>query len=143
MVDKQVRTIPRPLVRTNQWFIVLSVLVTWFFDQPWVLAIPLSAGFMGLIFGFNPIMKVASLFLKKSPTEYIPEEWDQQQFNQVIAVSCLAIGLTSFLAGWQVVAYVFSAMVALAAVIAILGFCIGCFIRFQWQQYMNRKSVNL
>ena len=37
---------------------------------------------------------------------------------------------------------VFTAMVAIASFVAILGFCIGCFIRFQWQQYRYKKSVN-
>jgi hypothetical protein len=142
MLENKVRSVPRPLVRTNQWFIVLSVLMTWICDMPWILAIPLGAGLMGLVFGINPIMRVASLFLRKPTKAYIPEEWDQQQFNQVIAVSCLTIGLISFLAGWKIIAYIFTAMVALAALIAILGFCIGCFIRFQWQQFMNKKSLN-
>lgn len=141
-MEKKLRTIPRPLVRTNQWFIVLSVLITWIFDQPLILAIPLTAGLMGLVFGVNPIMRVASLFLRKPSTAYIPEEWDQQQFNQVIAVSCLTIGFISFLVGWSIVAYIFTAMVALAALIAILGFCVGCFIRFQYQQFMNNRSLN-
>lgn len=141
-MTNQVRTIPRPLVKTNQWFIVLSVLISWATEQEWVLAIPLAAGLIGLFFGFNPIMRFAAIFLKKQPSEYIPEDWDQQQFNQVIAVSCLAIGLVSFIAGWNTVAYLFTTMVALAAFIAILGFCIGCFIRFQWKQYMYKRSIS-
>lgn len=134
-------SIPRPLVRTNQWSIVLSVLVAWLSGQAWILAIPLLSGIMGLLFGFNPIMRFAKLFLKKQPSEYIPEDWDQQQFNQVIAVACLAFGLISFLLGWTFAGYAFTAMVALSAFIAILGFCIGCYIRFQLNQYKYRKSL--
>ena len=139
MADTPV-SIPRPLVRTNQWSIVLSVLASWFTGEAWILAIPLLAGIMGLLFGFNPIMRAARYFLRKSPSEYIPEDWEQQQFNQVIAVACLALGLISFLLDWTAAGYVFTAMVGLAAFIAILGFCIGCFIRFQLQQYKYRKS---
>ena len=137
-----VRSIPRPLVRLNQWFIFLSVVATWVSGIEWILAIPLLAGIMGLVFGFNPIMQAGKLFLRKKPSEYIPEEWEQQQFNQLIAVSCLAGGLISFLLGWEVAAYLFTGMVAIASFVAILGFCIGCFIRFQWQQYRYKKSAN-
>lgn len=136
----QPRTVPRPLVRTNQWFIFLSVLAAWITGQYWVLALPLAAGIMGLAFRFNPVMRFAKLFLTKTPAEYVAEDWDQQQFNQLIAVVCLALGLLGYLAGWKAMAIVFTAMVALAACIAILGFCIGCYIRYQWTQYSYRRK---
>lgn len=133
-------SIPRPLVRANQWVIVICVLAAWLSGQYWLLAIPLAAGLLGLFTGFNPIMRFARLFLRKQPSEYIPEDTDQQQFNQVIAVVCLALALIGFAVHWTVMAYIFSTMVALAAFIAILGFCIGCFIRYQWTQYTYRRS---
>jgi hypothetical protein len=139
-MKQELRSIPRPLVRTNQWFIVICVLATWISGQEWFLALPLGAGILGLLFGFNPVMQFAKLFLRKHPSEYVPEDRDQQQFNQAIAVVCLAIGLISYLAHWMVLAYIFTAMVALAAFIAILGFCIGCFIRYQWMRYRYRRA---
>ncbi|MGM0901061.1 MAG: DUF4395 domain-containing protein [Bacillota bacterium] len=60
----------------------------------------------------------------------MPEDWEQQQFNQKIAVVCLGIGFISFVLSWNVVGYIFTTLVAVAAFIAILGFCIGCFISF-------------
>ena len=141
-MKEEVRSVPRPLVRLNQWFIFLSVVATWASGIEWILALPLLAGILGLTFGFNPIMQVGKLFLRKKPSEYIPEEWAQQQFNQLIAVICLAGGLISYLLGWEIVAYIFTGMVAVASFVAILGFCVGCFIRFQWQQYRYKKSTN-
>lgn len=140
-MSQTVRSIPRPLVRTNQWFIVISVVATWISGEAWLLAFPLIAGLMGLFFQFNPVMRLAKLFLRKKPSEYALEDWDQQQFNQIIAVVCLAGGLISYLANWTLVAYIFTTMVAIAAFVAILGFCIGCFIRYQWLQYRYRKSI--
>lgn len=133
-------SIPRPLVRSNQWFIVISVLVAWFTTVHWILLIPLIAGVLGLFFQFNPVMRFAKLFLRKPMASYIPEDRDQQQFNQWIAVICLLISTVAFALNWQVVGYVFSAMVLLAAFIAICGFCIGCFIRFQWLRYRQRRQ---
>lgn len=141
MINTPIRTVPRPLVRTNQWFIFLSVVITWISGQEWILAVPLIFGMLGLLVNFNPIMRFAKLFLKKNPSDYIPEEHAQQQFNQVIAVVFLGLGLLSFLMNWNSAGYVFTLMVALASFIAILGFCIGCFIRFQWQQYRYRRSL--
>lgn len=139
-MSEVVRSIPRPLVKINQWVIVISVLLSWVSGQKWFLLVPFIAGLLGILFGFNPIMQLAKQFLKKNPKAYIPEDWEQQQFNQKIAVSCLGIGFFGFLLGWNVVGYVFTILVATAAFVAILGFCIGCFIHFQWNQYKYRKA---
>ncbi|QIZ06881.1 DUF4395 domain-containing protein [Priestia megaterium] len=135
------RSIPRPLVRTNQWVIFISVVLTWISGFEWFLLVPFISGLLGLLFGFNPVMQIAKLFLRKEPKAFIPEDWDQQQFNQKIAVSCLGIGFISFLLGWSTLGYVFTILVAIAAFVAILGFCIGCFIHFQWKQYKYRRTV--
>ncbi len=138
-----IKSVPKPLVTTNQWIIVLSVVVTWIFQNGWFLWIPLLSGLMGLFTGFNPIMKVAKLFLRKPMHSYIPEDIDQQNFNQKIAVICLFLGWMGFVTGWLWMAYLFTIMVFLSAFIAILGFCIGCFIRFRWQQYQYKRKTRL
>ena len=132
--------IPRPLVRANQWFIVISVLLAWILHAYWLLALPLGAGVLGLL-GYNPVMRLVKILLKHPISYYIPEDRDQQQFNQWISVICLFFGLAGGLLHWQAVYLVFSAMVGLAAFIAILGFCVGCFIRYQWTQYLFRRST--
>lgn len=132
--------IPRPLVKTNQGFIVVSVLLTWLTDQYWILALPLVAGVLGLVFGYNPVIKLGAKFLRKERSAYLLEDAEQQQFNQSIAVFCLTAGLVSFIAGWTIAAYIFTALVAVAATVAILGFCIGCFIHYQWKMYTYRRK---
>ncbi|WP_149093897.1 DUF4395 domain-containing protein [Paenibacillus terrae] len=132
-------SIPRPLVRANQWVIVLSVVFTWITGAYGVLAIPLVAGLLGVLFNFNPVMRVAKLFLKKSPSSYVQEDRGQQRFNQLLAVFFLLVALAGFTFQWSIVAYVSSAMVLVAALVAILGFCVGCFILYQWSQYQYRR----
>ncbi|WP_428907977.1 DUF4395 domain-containing protein [Niallia sp. Krafla_26] len=139
-MTETIRSIPRPLIKTNQSVIVISVLLSWMTQNEFILLIPLVAGLSGLLFGYNPIMQFAKRFLKKPMNSYVPEDWEQQQFNQKIAVFCLAAGFLSFLLGWTVAGYIFTIMVATAASIAILGFCIGCFILFQWKQFQYRRS---
>lgn len=135
-----VRSIPRPLVKTNQWVIVISVLLTWVSGQEWFLFVPFIAGLMGLVFGYNPIMQLAKRFLRRDLKEYIPEDWEQQQFNQKIAVLCLGSGFIGFFFGVNSLGYIFTSLVAVAAFVAINGFCIGCFILFQWKQYQYRRA---
>ncbi|WP_342429408.1 DUF4395 domain-containing protein [Neobacillus sp. FSL H8-0543] len=139
-MSKQIRSIPRPLVKTNQWVIVISVVLTWVFSVEWFLLLPLLAGLSGIVFKYNPVMKVAKLFLSKKPEEYVPEDWEQQQFNQKMAVFCLGAGFLGFLFEWNTVGYVFTILVATAASVAILGFCIGCFIHYQWKMYTYKRA---
>lgn len=138
---QSVPSIPRPLVRVNQWTIFLSVVLTWITGEAWILVIPLIANLLGIFFNFNPIMKVARFVVIKEGKEYIPEDITQQKFNSCIASFCLLGGLVSFLAGWKVAGFIFTIMVALASFIAILGFCVGCFIFYQIKQYKYRRSL--
>ncbi|RAV19151.1 DUF4395 domain-containing protein [Paenibacillus contaminans] len=134
------QSIPRPLIRTNQWVIVISVLLTWLTGYYWILAIPLLSGISGVCFDFNPVMRFAKLFLRKHPSAYIPEDKDQQQFNQLMAIGFLTLALVSYLLDWTTAAYVFTIMVAIAAFVAILGFCVGCFIQYQWKMFRARRQ---
>ncbi len=56
------QSIPRPLVRANQWVIVLSVILTLITDMYWILAIPLISGILGVAFDYNPVMRAAKIF---------------------------------------------------------------------------------
>ncbi|MGP3610953.1 MULTISPECIES: DUF4395 family protein [Anoxybacillaceae] len=81
---------------------------TWMTYQEWPLLFPLISSLLGLFFHFHLVMRAAKFFLRKEPSEYIPEDDAQQSFNQIIAVICLSIGYVSFLAGWTKIAYVFT-----------------------------------
>lgn len=133
-------SIPRPLVRTNQWVIFSSVVLTWVTGLYGILLIPFIANLLGFLIGFNPIMRAAKFFLKKNKKDYVPEDAQQQRFNSIIATTFLGGGFIGFAAGFPVVGYVFTVMVAVASFVAILGFCVGCFIHFQWNQHIYRRK---
>lgn len=127
--------IPRPLVRLNQRTILLSVILTWITGQYWLLLIPLIANLLGVVVKFNPIIRFGKYLLKKEPKAYIPEDATQQRFNSAIATVCLGLATVGFAFNISWLGWTFSVMVVLASSIAILGFCIGCFLFFQMNQY--------
>lgn len=57
--------IPRPLVRTNQTFIVLSVILAVVTHFYWILLLPILAGLSGILFEKNFIILIAKRFLKR------------------------------------------------------------------------------
>lgn len=134
------RTLPKPLVMINQWTIVLSVIISLITQTAWILLIPLVANISSLLIGFHPILVVAKRFLSKPANQYIQEDYAQLRFNQWLAVSFLLVASISFLLNWSILFNTAAIMVGLAASIALAGFCIGCFVRFQFQQWNYRRK---
>jgi len=128
------RTIPRPLVQTNRAFLVITILAALFISKP-LLIIPLVTGLVSLVLWWNPVMAIGRSFLRKSPTEYRQEDRSDQRFNQGIATKLLTLSLGSFLFGAPIPGYIFSGMVVLAAGVALLGFCIGCYLHFKIRKW--------
>jgi hypothetical protein len=134
------KTIPKPLVMLNQWTIVLSVIIALITQSAWILLIPLFANLSSLLTGFHPILVIAKRFLSKPANQYIQEDYAQLRFNQWMAVGFLFTASASYFLNWSILFNVAIIMVGLAALIAILGFCIGCIIRFQYQQWRYRRK---
>ncbi|OXM14233.1 hypothetical protein CGZ75_14820 [Paenibacillus herberti] len=49
------------------------------------------------------------------------------------------MSLILFALGWSVAGYIFLGMMFAAALAAILGYCIGCTIYFQFKQFRARQ----
>ena len=143
IVGINMKTIPKPLVLANQWTIVMSVVLSLITQTAWILLIPLISCLLGLLVGFNPVLAIVKQFLTKPANQYEQEDYEQLQFNQWLAIGFLVIACISFLMNWTVLFNIATIMVGIAALVAILGFCIGCFIRFQYQQwtYKRKKSA--
>lgn len=133
--------VPYPMVRANQWTILACVVLSWGTDNFSWLLIPLLAGLSGLLTGFNPILHATRLFLRKPMAAYVREDLGQLRFNQSIAVILLTFGFIGYSSHAMLLADICTALVAVASGVAIAGFCVGCFIRYQWRQYRYRRSL--
>ena len=134
-------SIPRPLVRANQASIVISV-VLYGMTGSWAwLLIPLISGLLSLTIGKHPIMMAVKPFLRKPMSSYVQEDRSEQRFNQILAVVLLSASVFSAIAGWTLASLILAGLVFMAAFVAMLGFCIGCFIQYQWKQYRYRKQL--
>lgn len=134
------KTIPKPLVLANQWTIILSVVIALLTQSAWILYIPLACCLSSVFLKFHPIMIFVKQFLKKPLNQYLQEDRSQLQFNQWMAISFLLVAVISDLFKWAIVFNVATIMVGMAALIAVLGFCVGCFIRYQYQQWQFRRK---
>ncbi|MHB8097012.1 MAG: DUF4395 domain-containing protein [Erysipelotrichaceae bacterium] len=134
-------TIPRPLVRLNQSFIALSAILYLISSNRLLLILPIIFGLSSIFLNYNPLFVLGKRFLKKPMNEYIQEDKAQQRFNQILALSMYILAFVSISLGQVLVSYIFAAMVFLASTIALLGFCIGCFIHYQYHMWKYRRSL--
>ena len=135
------KSIPRPLVRINQSFIALSALLYLISSQVYFLILPIVFGISSLVLNYNPIIEFSKKFLKKPKNEYVQEDVAQQRFNQMLALTMFVLSFISYYLNIQWLSVTFEIMVFLASTIAILGFCIGCFIHYQFNMWKYRRSL--
>lgn len=135
------KEIPEPYVKANQIGIVLFVILTAVFDQPYLLLALLVIQAVGLLTGKNLFVLLAKPFLKVkgAPTQ----AQELQRFNNTLAVIFLTLSLLSFLIQLPFLGYIFAAMLFLAAFAAICGYCIGCTIYFQYKQFKARRKLRM
>jgi hypothetical protein len=138
---KDLTTIPRPLVRLNQMVIAISSILYLISGNNFILLFPIITCASSLFFNFNPIMVVGKRFLRKPLNEYVQEDKAQQRFNQILAFSMLVLSYVFSLLNFSILSLVFASMVFVASTVALLGFCIGCFIHYQYHMWKYRRSL--
>jgi hypothetical protein len=124
-----------PIVRLNRWILASGIVVGLLLRQPlfttalFVVLVPAVLGGQR----WSPIAKLGRLlFARQIP---IAEREDRRlmRFNNSIALVLLGAAQLAFLAGQPLVGWVLAGMVAVAASVALAGFCVGCFIYYQFK----------
>lgn len=127
--------IPMPIVTLNRWTLVVGILGGLALRQPLVtsgLLLILAAAVVGgqrwsLIFRLG-----SRLFAGRNATAP-REDRGLMRFNNSIAVALLGAAQVAFLVGAPVLGWALALTVALAAAVALAGFCLGCFLYFQFK----------
>ncbi|SFL82019.1 protein of unknown function [Paenibacillus sp. 1_12] len=130
------KEIPIPYVRSNQVGIVLFVLLAIVLQKPVLIIILWALQVLPMVLGLraNLFIRMAKPFLANKIQGAQTESQELLRFNNSIAVLLLSIAVISFCFNWSSIAgYVFAGMVGIAASIAICGFCVGCFLYYQWK----------
>jgi hypothetical protein len=129
------RDIPLPIVRLNRWMLVVGILGGLTLQQPLVTTLLFAILLPATVIGQRAslIFQVGKrLFARQLPTAE-RENRRMQRFNNSIATILLGAAQIAFLAGVPVVGWGLALVVAAAAAIALAGFCIGCFLYYQFK----------
>jgi hypothetical protein len=126
--------IPLPIVKFNRWILLTGIVAALLLQQPLITTILFLLLLPAVIFGRKGslIFFAGSKLFSKQNKGASTEDAGLMRFNNSIALILLGIAQVAFIAGQAVAGWIFSGIVALAAAIALSGFCFGCFLYFQF-----------
>ncbi|WP_261300916.1 DUF4395 domain-containing protein [Paenibacillus andongensis] len=135
------KEVPISYVKANQTGIVLFVLLAFAFQWTWLVTLLWVIQVLGLVGGgkWNLFVAVSKRFLSRSGTE--TQAAELTRFNNALAVLFLSLSLAFFAFGLNMVGYIFTGFLLLAAGAALLGYCIGCTIYYRYKQFIVRQRV--
>jgi hypothetical protein len=135
-----VEEVPLHRVRGNQLGILLSVIATVLTQQWWILVLPLVVQIISRTYGvkYNLFVRLFSPLLPVSPRT---EARELLRFNNLLAILFLVITIAAHYLGLTLLSYISLGMLTAAVVAALSGFCLGCFMYFQYKQFRLRRAA--
>ncbi len=134
--------IPLPIVTLNRWTIVVGIVAGFVLQQPLLTTLLFLILLPAVLIGqrVSLIFQVGKRLLAAQNARAEREDRRLMRFNNSIAVILLGLAQVAFAVGQPVVGWVLAGLVALAASIALAGFCIGCFLYYQFK--LNRYRLS-
>ena len=148
MGAEQNKGIPLPIVNLNRWVLVLGVVGGLLLQQPLFTTMLFIVVLSAVAFGRRGslIFQVGKRLLAKrnAAAQRAGELEDPglMRFNNTIAAVLLGGAQIAFLFGLNLVGWALSLAVAVAAGVALAGFCIGCSLYFRYKIHRHRRSEN-
>jgi hypothetical protein len=139
-VEKCVDGIPLPIVRLNRVVLVSGVLLAFVLQAPVIIAALFAVIAPAAIWGRRAslIFKIGSRLFAKQNAGAEQEDHRLMRFNNSIAALMLGGATVAFVLNVWTVGWILSFGVAAAALVALLGFCVGCFLYYQFRLQRTR-----
>lgn len=137
--------IPLPIVKFNRWTLLAGVLFGLATSQPWLTGVLFALLLPAALFGqrLSPIHWLGSALFASANRTAEREDCRLIRFNNAIALLLLGAAQIAFLLGKPALAPrgspAFALLVAAAAAAALAGFCLGCFLYYQFK--INRSRL--
>lgn len=134
-INKVNNGIPLPIVTLNRAFLTFGILIALLTDQIWITTLIFIIILPAAVLGkrYSLIYHLGSKLLAKQIINSDYEDAALQRFNNTIAASLLAFSQLFFMINQAIVGWVFAGMVMVASGVALLGFCVGCFLYYQFK----------
>ncbi|MFZ4800654.1 MAG: DUF4395 domain-containing protein [Chlorobium sp.] len=126
--------IPLPIVKLNRATLLVGIVAALLFQQPLVTTVLFIIILLAAVFGRKGSLVFflgSRLFARQNLTAKT-EDPKLMRFNNAIAAVLLGSAQIAFLLGAPLAGWIFSGVVAVAASVALAGFCFGCFLFYQF-----------
>jgi hypothetical protein len=136
--------IPMPIITLNRSLLCFGLLIAIATQQIWITTLLFLILLPAALFGrqYSLIFRVGSLLFAEKNKTAEREDPSLQRFNNGIATVLLGFAQIAFLLNQSLAGWIFSGLVALASGVALAGFCVGCFLYYQFklQKYRLFRS---
>ena len=126
--------IPLPIVKLNRVVLLVGIAAAIALQLPIVTTVLFFIILLAVIYGKKGsfIFFIGSRLFAKQNLTAEKEDPKLMRFNNSIAAILLGGAQIAFLLGAPLAGWILSGFVAVAAAIALAGFCFGCFLFFQF-----------
>ena len=127
--------IPMPIVTLNRSILTFGILLALLTQQIWMTTLLFVILLPAILFGkkFSLIYFFGNLLFTKQNRDSKYEDAGLQRFNNTIATTLLGIAQIFFLFNQTFIGWVFASMVMSASGAALFGYCVGCFLYYQFK----------
>ena len=126
--------IPLPIVSLNRVVLLAGIIAAILFQQPLVTTALFFIILSAVVFGKKGslIFFAGSYLFARQNLTAKTEDQKLMRFNNSIAALLLGGAQIAFLLGAPLAGWILSGTVAVAAAVALAGFCFGCFLFYQF-----------
>jgi hypothetical protein len=127
--------IPLPIVRLNRLTILVGVILAYVLHAPLITTAVFVIVALAAAFGRRAslVYAIGRLVLRPSGSASDGEDPRLMRFNNTLAAIILGAAQLAFLLHAPLAGWLFSGIAALAAAVALAGFCFGCFLFYQFK----------
>ena len=132
--------VPQPIVRLNRATILGGVIVAYLLHAPFITTLLFAVVGLAAAFGrrASAIFWLGTIVLRPSVGRADGEDPRLMRFNNSLAAVALGAAQIAFLFHAPIAGWLFCGITALAAAVALGGFCVGCFLFFQFKVHRAR-----
>ena len=127
--------VPQPIVSLNHATLVVGVVGGLLLQQPLVTTALFLLLLPAVLFGqrWSPIARVGRWLFARQIAHAEREDRRLMRFNNAIALILLGAAQVAFALHAPIIGWAFALLVAAAASVALAGFCVGCFLFYQFR----------
>lgn len=129
--------IPQPIVNLNRWTLVVGIVSGLILQQPIFTTVLFLILVPAVLYGQRGslIFQVGKRLLPGTERGAPGIDRRLMRFNNSIAMFLLGSAQVAFLFGAAPLGWAFALMVAVAAAVALAGYCVGCTIYYRFRIY--------